>query len=219
MEQKKEEVIVDEFGVEYSVDGTRIIKAPRSLSGHYKIKPGTKVICDDAFYEYGSSLLSITIPASVEEIIGNPFRGCSAELINESPYFTYEDCVLFSKAKDKIIAFKKDATSYIVPDTVTSIGDGAFGDCCSLESITIPSSVTSIGDDAFGGCCSLESITIPNSVTSIGDCAFDQCSKLKSVEIPSSVTSIGRYAFCFCDLRTISIPEGIKSINEHVFAY
>lgn len=82
IDQKKEEVIVDEFGVEYSVDGTRVIKAPDGLSGHYNIKPGTKVICGGAFYLWESSLLSITIPASVEEVRGNPFIGCAAELIN-----------------------------------------------------------------------------------------------------------------------------------------
>ena len=210
MDQEKEEVIVDEFGVEYSVDGTRVIKAPGGLSGHYKIKPGTKVICEDAFY-WCESLLSITIPASVAEICGNPFRGCAAELINESPYFTYEDFVLFSKEKDKIIAFRKDATSYTVPDTVTSIGNEAFCDC-SLESITIPGSVKSIGEGAFED-SALKSVELHNGLIHIGDHAFCSCSSLTNIEIPSSVTSIGRSAFSFCDLRTISIPEGVKSID------
>ncbi|MBR4067265.1 MAG: leucine-rich repeat domain-containing protein [Clostridia bacterium] len=58
------------------------------------------------------------------------------------------------------------------PDGVTSIGDGAFYCCTSLQSISIPDSVISIGNKAFNGCYSLEGITIPASVTSIGEDAF-----------------------------------------------
>ena len=81
---------------------------------------------------------------------------------------------------------------------VTEIGDEAFGDCSSLESITIPNSVTSIGEYAFCVCSSLTSITIPDGVTSIGGYAFSGCSSLTSITIPDSVTSIGGGAFSDC---------------------
>ncbi|MBQ2240440.1 MAG: leucine-rich repeat domain-containing protein, partial [Alistipes sp.] len=58
-------------------------------------------------------------------------------------------------------------------DRVTIIGDGAFGGCSSLKSITIPDGVTEIGEYAFADCSSLTSITIPDSVTYIGGYAFD----------------------------------------------
>ena len=61
----------------------------------------------------------------------------------------------------------------IIPNSVTSIGYGAFHNCRGLTSITIGNSVTSIGNNAFCYCSDLTSVTIPNSVTSIGNDAFD----------------------------------------------
>ena len=76
----------------------------------------------------------------------------------------------------------KSAKEYVIPDSVTSIGDGALACCESLTSITIPDSVISIGDYAFY-CDSLTSITIPDGVTSIGDSAFWACESLTSIII------------------------------------
>ena len=77
-----------------------------------------------------------------------------------------------------------------------------YEECTSLTGIEIPNSVTSIGDGAFSDCTSLTSIEIPNSVTSIGDDAFSDCSSLTSIEIPNSVTGIGDYAFYDCTSLT-----------------
>ena len=97
----------------------------------------------------------------------------------------------------------------IIPNGVTSIGDGAFSGC-SVTSIDIPNSVTSIGDGAFYGCGGLTSIDIPNSVTSIGSSAFKNCSGLTSVTIPNSVTSIGSDAFYGCNnLKYICLTSDV----------
>ena len=109
-------------------------------------------------------------------------------------------------------------TSVTIPNSVTSIGDYAFNGCEFLTSVTIPNSVISIGDAAFYGCAALASITIPNSVTSIGEYAFSNCSSLTSLEIPNNVTSIGDQTFYNCSgLTSITIPNSVTSIGDYAF--
>ena len=192
------EAIMDEFGVKYSKDGRKLLKAPQNLDSTYSIKEGTKIICDMAFADCKSlrslvvpdgvtsigkrafsdctSLSSLVLPESVGNIIGNPFSGWDGELKCLSPYFIYDNKVLFDKDKSKIIAFRdKKAKSYAIPDSITSIENGAFYDCKSLSSLVIPDGVTSIGTWAFSGCCSLSDIIIPDGVTHIEERAFYGC--------------------------------------------
>ena len=221
--------VEDEFGVKYSKDWKRLLWAPYEIKGEYHIREGVKVIGDCAFMLCNSltsinipnsvtnigncvfmgcdSLTKIIIPSSVVNMNGNPFRVWNGDLHNESKAFVYEHQVLFNKDKTTLIAYRSKDTNYIIPNSVTNIGDKAFEDCKSLVSIKIPNSVTYIGDKAFWKCISLNSINIPNSVTNIGNFAFSWCKSLTSINIPDSVTYIGNCAFCKCS----SLPSKIKS--------
>ena len=221
--------VEDEFGVKYSKDWKRLLWAPYEIKGEYHIREGVKVIGDCAFMLCNSltsinipnsvtnigncvfmgcdSLTKIIIPSSVVNMNGNPFRVWNGDLHNESKAFVYEHQVLFNKDKTTLIAYRSKDTNYIIPNSVTNIGDKAFEDCKSLVSIKIPNSVTYIGDKAFWKCISLNSINIPNSVTNIGNFAFSWCKSLTSINIPDSVTYIGKDAFGECS----SLPSKIKS--------
>ena len=166
-----------------------------------------------------ASLQYLSIPKSVICLNGNPFADWNGRLECLSPNFIYEDDVLFCKGKSKIISFRnKNIESYVIPSSVTSIGDWAFYGCDSLSEVVIPSSVTSIGDRAFKDCGSLSSIVIPSSVTSIGDWAFYDCRSLSEVVIPSSVTRIGDWAFYDCrSLSDIVIPSSVTRIGDWAF--
>ena len=224
-EEDRKYAIIDEYGVKYSRDGKKLLKAYfSSWEEEYVVGEGTEVICDGAFsccfslqsvtipnsvtkigdsafwsckslqsvtipnsvtsigdeaFSNCESLQSITIPNSVRNIGNNAFRGCNiCFFICNSTYFQNDDVCLFNKDKTAIVSTIKDCVNYIIPNSVTKIGDRTFSSCKSLQSITIPNSVTSIGDEAFIGCESLQSVTISNSVTSIGDGAFWNCTHL-----------------------------------------
>ena len=195
-------------------------------------------------FQYCSSLTSVTIPNSVTSIGRGAFQGCSfltsvtignsvtsigssafsscsslTSMVVErgnTKYDSRNNCnAIIETATNTLIA---GCQNTIILNSVTSIGDYAFGWCSSLTSITIPNSVTSIGNYAFYNCDALTSITIPNSVTSIGGFAFGYCSSLTSVTIPNSVTSIGSSAFRECSsLTSLTIPNSVTSIGYEAF--
>ena len=126
-----------------------------------------------------------------------------------------------SKASDYIIkngVLKKyvgPGGDVIIPEGVTSIGNGVFYNRKNLTSVTIPDSVTSIGKNAFRDCKNLTSVTIPDSVTSIGNNAFEGCKSLRSIIIPDGVTSIDYGTFESCEnLTNITIPDSVTSIHD-----
>ena len=187
------------------------------------IPDSVKSIGDHAFLSC-TSLTSINIPDGVTSIGDGVFDGCTnlkrIDVAEDNKNYCSIDGVLFNKDKTKLIKYpssKKDET-YVIPDSVTSIGGGAFEECVSLTSVNIPDSVTSIGNSAFSDCTSLTSVTIPDSVTNIGGSAFRGCKSLTSITIPDSVTSIYSSAFEGCtSLTSITIPDSVISIGKEAF--
>jgi len=100
-------------------------------------------------------------------------------------------------------------TSIMIPDSVTSIGNNAFGNCRALTDITFPDSVTSLGERAFEYCTALTSVKFGENsrLTSIEKYAFSNCKALVSIMIPRSVTSIGGGAFISCMIRRVYITD------------
>lgn len=182
-----------------------------------------ETIGDEAFKS--TCLSEVFIPSAVSDIGERAFATNKIEKINveeDNQYYTSIDGVLFNKSETEIIDYPNytEAEFYAVPQSVTSIGEYAFGgDIPSLKTVIIPDTVTEIENGAFMDFYGLEYIDIPTSVTEIGDNAFNGCSQLASITIPNSVTEIGASAFRYCSsLQSVSLTEGLKSIGDYAFS-
>ena len=205
-----ENAVEDEFGVKYSKDWKRLLKAPESLSGKYTIRKGVKVIGNSAFW-LCSSLTNINIPNSITTIGEGAFARCKSLTSINIPNSV-------TTIGEGAFAWCKSLTSINIPNSVTTIGERAFSGCESLTNINIPNSVTTIGEGAFRWCNSLTSINISNSVTTIGEGAFRGCESLTNINIPNSVTTIGEGAFKDCNsLISINIPNSVTIIENCAF--
>ena len=178
-------------------------------------------IADGAF-DYGVTLTNITIPDTVTNIGMTSFANCvsltSITVDSGNSFFSSVDGVLFNQNQTLLMQFPKGKSGgYVIPSTVTRIGDYAFYNKNILTSVVIPDSVTLLGKYSFGNSL-LNTITIPNSVTNIGDGAFGECIWLTNVTIGHSVTSIGAEAFLDCrNLAGIDIPNSVTDFGSAVF--
>ena len=234
--------VEDEFGVKYSKDWKRLLKAPSGLNGKYSIRKGVEVIGNSAFL-FCSSLTSINIPSSVTNIGDSAFHFCSSLIsVNISNSVT--------NIGDWAFCLCSSLISINISNSVKNIGNGAFSECKSLSKINIPSSVVNMNGNPFcdwNGDLHNESkafvyehqvlfnkdkttliayrskdtnYIIPNGVTHIGDEAFSGCESLTSINIPNSVTNIGNCAFYGCGfLKSINIPDSVTNIGDRAFSF
>ena len=212
-----------ENGVLYN--GKYLIEANDTLSGSYLIKEGTKCIAVGAFHDC-DKLTGVTIPESVTFIGNSAFYNCSSltginVAAGNADYCSMDDA-LYNKDKTTLICYpaKKVAASFIIPESVTSIGDRAFYKCKSLTDMTIGNGVVSIGHEAFRYCTSLTTVTIGDGVTFIGYGAFyDTACYNDSSNWENDVLYIGKYlieaGYTLPDFYTIK--DGTKCIAYSAF--
>ena len=200
--------LMDEYGVIYSKDGKRLLKATENIN-YYSIKKGVTVICDNAFrfyeeYDFDgtieefpiSNLVSLTIPKSVKIIGKCAFKGCT------------------------------ELKSINIPPYIRKISDWAFCDCKSIQDIFIPKNIKEIGLNPFGGCGNMR-IKSDSELFKADEYALYNCKKKSIISvynytpdfsIPDCVNEIEDYAFDKCNVTNIIIPLNIKKLGSFAFS-
>lgn len=114
--------------------------------------------------------------------------------------------------------YNKDTITEVkLPASLRTIGRVAFSYCNSLASINL-SGVKKIGDNAFNDCTALNNIDI-TSAEIIEYSAFYQCSSLNNIVFCDNLKELGSSSFYNTNIETITIPEGITTIESGAFAY
>lgn len=170
---------------------------------------GLSNIDSRAFY-YCEKLKSVYIPSSMRAFNSAVFRYTPIETIvlswgveviednfnyldnlsnieveNGNNIYKSVDGVLFSSDLSRLIRFPMGRPGeYTVPQSVRTIGEGAFNGC-KLSKIVFNDNLRKIASEAFYGCNGLISVSFPEDLEIIEDAAFMHASNLRSVHINS----------------------------------
>ena len=182
-----------------------------------------KTIGDEAFSESGLTG-TVSIPAGLTTLPQSAFMYTNIsgyEIPEENKYYSSENNILFDKEKKTVIhcPSQNSIKSCVLPETVTSIENGAFYKCENIIRITIPDEVETIGSYTFYENTSLESIKFPAELKTIEEAAFAACTRLHDIKLPSKLEEIQRRAFEETAIETINIPESVTSLSNYAFEF
>lgn len=187
---------------------------------------------DDSAFSDCVSLTKVIIPAMVVSIADNAFRGCRIEefIVSENNFFYSSlDGVLFDKDKSTLLMYPiaKPNSSYIIPNSVTTIKSLAFKDC-KLTSITIGDKITDITDAGFNNYLveynvsegndrysSMEGVLYNKKKTEL--IAYPKGKTNSNYTVPSSVTIIKKSVYFNSNLTTINL-NNVTGIEAYPFS-
>lgn len=234
------QVFIDEFGVKYGRNGLILIRAPKDISGTYRIRKECRFINTKAFkgcsnleklilphslktigvmaFVRCEKLKEIKLPKFVQKVDG-AFMYWNGKLVNESDYFIYKDEILYNSSMTRLIAYRKMEKQYnkfVAFNRYTSLMTEAIG-WTGEHSYDVPVGIVEIACGAFAGKHSLFSVSLPTSVCRIENAAFVCCENLGFINIPSTVSYIGKFAFGKTILKDQIKLEIIKRFGKEVF--
>lgn len=144
--------------------------------------------------------------SSFRKNMGRLINATLPEQISAIESFAFSDC--FNLKLNKL------------PNSLTTIGNGAFNNCKKLALPALPAEVDHIGERAFSYCGLLELTELPSRLTTIEAYAFSNCAALNLDKLPDSVKHIGNGAFYTCDKLALTVlPAALETIGEDAFGY
>ena len=172
---------------------------------------GNEPVLAPPAYPVAGSSNTVTIGEGVTTIYANAYAN-NASLAGKT--------LIIAEGVERIEARAFRGTGIVrvvLPASLRYLGESAFANCGSLESVVFQSDLDSISADLFYGCGSLSEVQIPDSVTSIGARAF-MGTAIGSVIIGSNVRTIGESAFMNCE-QLVSLTFAQNANLAEIGAY
>lgn len=208
------------------------------LLNDYRI-PDSFVLLNSSAFGSAPNILTVTIPSGMSiSIQANTFSkitmkslvfedGSLIESLNDYAFnsstinsidvimnslsgrFAFKNCIKLTNVN---IVKNPSATS----TTFTTIPEGFFDGCLSLENFNYKNEITIISDYSFRSCVKLL-YYIPNNVIHVGNYAFMNCRHIENV--PKSVGYIGNMSFYGCSIRRyFYVPRSVTYIGFSAFS-
>ncbi len=201
--------VSDENGVLFNKEKTKLVCAPRTISGSYEVPDSVTTIGEWAFCGC-ENLTNLTLPSGLKSIENHAFHVCRQMTINGIP----NSVQFIGRQAFSLCAALESVT---IPEGVTEIGELAFRGCTSLKSVKLPDSLKTINMGAFTKCTSLESITIPRNVDTFKDDVFADCPSLKEVQFTGDCPEFSWHPFNDVT-ATMYYPAGNKTWTQDKIA-
>ena len=219
-----------EDGILYGRDKKDVIYYPINKQAKEYVVPSTvSCIGKHCFFDC-DNLERIVIHKNVVRFENNPFSGCTKlEVENHSPYYHFENGVIYNKFKTTIIGCLNGSQidELRIPETVTSINRNAFWNCKGIKKVVITKNIVRIGYNPFASAenmylesespeiISRDGILYDKTMTNLL-CATNRAVG-KSYRVPDSVKIINRGVFSGCkDLEQIDF-NGVTYIDKSSF--
>lgn len=149
--------------------------------------PDTVTTITECAFINNAAVTSLTIPVSVKRIGNHALDNCIAltaltlpNELEEIGEFAFQNLMI---------------TEIAIPDSVKTIGIGAFTGCAQLASVTVPAGVETVRQGTFAGCVGLQSLTLSEGVKTIEESALNGCIALAEIKIPKTTVNFGGMVF------------------------
>lgn len=198
---------------------TNTIYLPDSLTAENFSCKGASNLCEirlpagmhtlrDGMFDGCTWLETLNMPQGVTEIGNRTFGGCKSLDVELPPQL--------ERIGDKAF-YRSGIKNAILPDTVRSIGSGAFEQTRSMVSATLPTTITAVPERMFYASY-VERVSLPVGLQSIGKAAFFNCMHLTDLQLPEGLITIEGSAFSGCTvLKELTLPGSLKHVGEKVF--